>query len=206
MMNDVIFLRFRYGFYHTILIYHEALKYDVGVYFEANGHGTVVYSGKTKEAVRKIFEEGDQEQRKAASILLDIIDMTNETVGDALSDLFLVETALCARGINTKQWMQLYDDLPCQLMKLSVKDRNVVTTADADRQCTSPEGLQSRIDELVATVPSGRSFVRASGTEDVVRVYAEADTQENVQKLAVQVAQAVYDLAGGVGTRPTLPE
>ncbi|KAG7297440.1 hypothetical protein JYU34_019428, partial [Plutella xylostella] len=93
-------------------LHHEALKYDVGVYFEANGHGTVVYSGKTKEAVRKIFEEGDQEQRKAASILLDIIDMTNETVGDALSDLFLVETALCARGINTKQWMQLYDDLP----------------------------------------------------------------------------------------------
>ncbi|XP_048486536.1 phosphoacetylglucosamine mutase isoform X1 [Plutella xylostella] len=187
-------------------LHHEALKYDVGVYFEANGHGTVVYSGKTKEAVRKIFEEGDQEQRKAASILLDIIDMTNETVGDALSDLFLVETALCARGINTKQWMQLYDDLPCQLMKLSVKDRNVVTTADADQQSTSPEGLQSRIDELVANIPSGRSFVRASGTEDVVRVYAEADTQENVQKLAAQVAQAVYDLAGGVGTRPTLPE
>ncbi|CAH2215779.1 jg14081, partial [Pararge aegeria aegeria] len=57
-------------------------------------------------------------------------------------------------------------------------DRNAISTADAERQCTSPEGLQCRIDELVSKYTSGRSFVRPSGTEDVVRVYAEADTQE----------------------------
>ena len=25
-------------------LHHEALKYDVGVYFEANGHGTIIFS------------------------------------------------------------------------------------------------------------------------------------------------------------------
>ena len=47
-----------------------------------------------------------------------------------------------------------------------------------------------------------RSFVRPSGTEDVIRVYAEADTQEHTDNLALKVSQLVWDLAAGVGTRP----
>lgn len=43
---------------------------------------------------------------------------------------------------------------------------------------------------------------RPSGTEDVVRIYAEADTQTNADKLAVEVATAVYDIADGVGKKP----
>ncbi|CAK1594573.1 unnamed protein product [Parnassius mnemosyne] len=186
-------------------LHHAALSYDVGVYFEANGHGTVVYSELAKKNIRKIAEEGDAEQRKAASLLLNFIDMTNETVGDAISDLFLVETILCARGHNVRQWMKAYTDLPCRLLKVTVQDRNAISTADAERVCTSPEGLQTRINELVSRYKSGRSFVRPSGTEDVVRVYAEADTQESADKLAAEVAQAVFDLAGGVGERPKLP-
>ncbi|CAG5013922.1 unnamed protein product [Parnassius apollo] len=186
-------------------LHHAALSYDVGVYFEANGHGTVVYSELAKKTIRKIAEEGDVEQRKAASLLLNFIDMTNETVGDAISDLFLVETVLCARGHNVRQWMTAYTDLPCRQLKVTVQDRNAISTADAERVCTSPEGLQTRINELVSGYKSGRSFVRPSGTEDVVRVYAEADTQESADKLAAEVAQAVFDLAGGVGERPKLP-
>jgi phosphomannomutase len=51
----------------------------------------------------------------------------------------------------------------------------------------SPLGLQEGIDALVANQKQGRSFVRPSGTEDVVRVYAEADSQENADALAKAV-------------------
>lgn len=186
-------------------LHHAALSYDIGVYFEANGHGTVVYSDKAKKAITSIAQEGEPEQRKAAQLLLNFIDITNETVGDAISDLLLVETVLCARGHDARQWMSAYTDLPCRQLKVTVQDRNAISTTDAERQCTSPEGLQTRINELVATYTSGRSFVRPSGTEDVVRVYAEADTQQSADRLAAEVAQAVYDLAGGVGTRPEIP-
>lgn len=54
----------------------------------------------------------------------------------------------------------------------------MISTTDAERVCTAPEGLQERIDTLCANYANGRAFVRASGTEDVVRVYAEADTQQ----------------------------
>ncbi|KAL4719554.1 hypothetical protein ACJJTC_008078, partial [Scirpophaga incertulas] len=147
----------------------------------------------------------EQEQRKAAQLLLNFIDMTNETVGDAISDLFLIETVLCARGIDVKTWLAAYTDLSCRQLKVSVKDRNIISTTDAERKCTSPEGLQAKVDELVARYQCGRAFVRPSGTEDVVRVYAEADTQESADKLAAEVSQAVFDLGGGVGKRPELP-
>ena len=48
----------------------------------------------------------------------------------------------------------------------------------------------------------GRAFARPSGTEDAVRVYAEADTQAAADSLAREVAQLVFDKAGGVGNRP----
>ncbi|CAG9569247.1 unnamed protein product [Danaus chrysippus] len=179
-------------------LHHEALKYDIGIYFEANGHGTVVYSNEAKNTLKKIDEDGDAEQRKSAQILLDFINMTNETVGDAISDLFLVETVLCARGQNITGWETTYQDLPCRQLKVTVQDRNAIQTTDAERRCISPEGLQERIDELVCKVESGRAFVRPSGTEDIVRVYAEGDTQESADKLAEDVAQAVRELAGGV--------
>lgn len=58
-----------------------------------------------------------------------------------------------------------------------VADRRVIDTTDAERRAVTPPGLQEKIDELTKTFRSARAFVRPSGTEDVVRVYAEADTQ-----------------------------
>lgn len=58
-----------------------------------------------------------------------------------------------------------------------MSDRRVIDTADAERRAVSPAGLQESIDTLVQKYGQARSFVRPSGTEDVVRVYAEAETQ-----------------------------
>lgn len=44
--------------------------------------------------------------------------------------------------------------------------------------------------------------LRPSGTEDLVRIYAEADSQFHADKLAIEVATAVYDRANGVGKKP----
>ena len=59
-------------------------------------------------------------------------------------------------------------------------DRRVIDTTDAERKTTSPAGLQEAIDTLNRKYRLSRSFVRPSGTEDVVRVYAEAETRVSV--------------------------
>ena len=45
-------------------------------------------------------------------------------------------------------------------------------------------------------VRRGRSFVRPSGTEDVVRVYAEAATKQEADSLAQTVADIVKEMLG----------
>jgi phosphoacetylglucosamine mutase len=55
---------------------------------------------------------------------------------------------------------------------------------------------------LAGKYKGGRAFVRPSGTEDVVRVYAEALSQQSADALAQAVCVLVYHLAGGVGPEP----
>ena len=71
---------------------------------------------------------------------------------------------------------------------MEVKDRNLFKTTDAERKLVEPQGLQEQIDALVSKVHDGRSFARASGTEDAVRVYAEAATRGEADDLASKVA------------------
>jgi phosphoacetylglucosamine mutase len=117
--------------------------------------------------------------------------------------MLIVEASLAKKRWDLTPWDACYRDLPNRQRKVQVKDRTVIATTDAETRTTSPDGLQAEIDTLVANVKKGRSFVRPSGTEDVVRVYAEAETQEEADSLATAVAGKVFDLAGGVGTRPT---
>ena len=84
--------------------------------------------------------------------------------------------------------MAEYEDLPNRLAKVSVKDRTLVKTADdSEMVCVAPLGLQTTIDNLCAQFANSRAFVRPSGTEDVVRVYAEAETEKDVETLMKQV-------------------
>ncbi|KIK94072.1 hypothetical protein PAXRUDRAFT_828354 [Paxillus rubicundulus Ve08.2h10] len=177
-------------------LHHAAAeKYDIGVYFEANGHGTVLFSPSAQRAIDS-HKPSTSAHSDALNRLKDVIDVINQTVGDALSDMLLVEVALHHMSYTVEAWNRLYSDLPNRLVKVKVGDRNAFTTEDAERRLVQPPGLQEKIDQLVRE-KRGRSFVRPSGTEDVVRVYAEAPETDQAIDLALRVAGIVYDEAGG---------
>jgi len=167
-------------------LHHKAMDYDIGVYFEANGHGTVVFS---ESAITLIREKGGEK-------LCTMMDVINQTVGDAISDLLVVECVLADKGWDCEQWYGCYTDLPNRLGKVGVRDRTLVTTTDAERKVVTPEGMQERIDKIVADYNKGRSFVRPSGTEDCVRVYSEADTREGADLLNKRVSEMVVEMIG----------
>jgi phosphoacetylglucosamine mutase len=85
---------------------------------------------------------------------------------------------------------------------VKVKDRAVIITTPDETRVASPSSLQEAIDTEVGKYKGGRAFVRPSGTEDVVRVYAEASSQQSADALAQAVCVLVYHLAGGVGPEP----
>lgn len=176
-------------------LHHAAAeRYDIGVYFEANGHGTVLFSSS---AQRKIASHKPTTAAQAAALdrLKDVIEVINQTVGDALSDMLLVEVALYHMSYSVETWDTLYSDLPNRLVKVKVEDRNAFVTEDAERRLVRPLGLQAKIDQLVQRT-GGRSFVRPSGTEDVVRVYAEAqETDEAIGKRSAPNTRSMTNLA-----------
>ena len=194
-------------------LHPEAERFDVGVYFEANGHGTAVFSddalARIREAAAKTnakAKEGEKNAADAAAALDELVALTeaiNPAVGDALSGILVVEAVLRAKGWDLARWNAMYADLPSKQVKVTVADRSVIATTDAERRATTPAGLQPAIDAAVAAAgPRARAFARPSGTEDVVRVYAEAETVEMTEALARNVARAVYEHAGGTGEKP----
>lgn len=176
-------------------LHAAAHKFDVGVYFEANGHGTVLFSREAREKLGKASESNSNPSAAAAAKkLLALSRVLNQAVGDALSGILLVEGALRLTGLTMQTWAGLYLDLPSRMLKVEVPDRTAVVPNASETKVLKPQELQPLIDDSVAAVPSGRAFVRPSGTEDVVRVYAEAATQEAANQLAACVSEHVISL------------
>ncbi|RHZ12656.1 hypothetical protein DYB31_008621, partial [Aphanomyces astaci] len=185
--------------------HHKAMEFDIGIYFEANGHGTVMVKDHVIDRLQKLETAVDDPKKKAAvSQILAAYQLINQAVGDALSDLLFVEVLLLQQNWTIQHWNAIYSDLPSRQTKVQIADRALVKTTDDETACLAPEALKDAVDALVAAAgPRARAFVRPSGTEDAVRVYAEAQTEAAANDLALRVAQAVHAHAAGVGDAPT---
>lgn len=163
-------------------LHKKVVEYDVGVYFEANGHGTIWISPKAR---RMIDERGDSDLKRFLAVI-------NSFTGDAISDILAVEIILRHYGWSIEDWYRIYEDRPSRLMAEKVSNRCLYKTANAGRTLIEPVGIQEEIDLIVSKyMPKARCFVRPSGTEDIVRIYSEAETQELSDHLAEEVRQKI---------------
>jgi len=192
-------------------LHPAAIKFDIGVYFEANGHGTVLFGSNFYTFLQ---EANPKTQRQVVALKrLQILPrLINQSVGDALSDLLLVDAILFLSDDNfsqnphittewMKQWHKLYVDMPSRQLKVAVSDRSIIKTNHNETRVIYPIELQSKLDLLINEFMSSnnqnkqpRCFVRPSGTEDVVRVYAEALSKHDCNSLAEKAAQIVRDV------------
>ncbi|KRX14757.1 Phosphoacetylglucosamine mutase [Trichinella nelsoni] len=177
-------------------LHKEAKKFDIGIYFEANGHGTVLFSERMVDELQKHLEPISAECAEARRTLSNLVHLINQANGDAMTNLLLAETILQHRDWNIEKWDEMFVDYPCRQLKIKVSNRFAVKTADCDRICVAPSGLWERITELGKKYSYSRAFIRPSGTEDVVRVYAEAGKQEDADDLAALIGKAVQEFVG----------
>jgi phosphoacetylglucosamine mutase len=154
-------------------LHHEAKNYDIGIYFEANGHGTV------------LFKQGLPMNPQMTSISC----LLSQYTGDAIGNMLFVETIL--RSYDFKEWIVMYHDLHTKQVKIAT-DKHAFTTVNFGRTCIKPIGLQESIDDIIGKYPNARAFVRPSGTEDIVRIYAECSNFEDIEALAAEVSNAIY--------------
>eukprot|EP00762_Andalucia_godoyi_P007361 ANDGO_01562.mRNA.1 Phosphoacetylglucosamine mutase len=160
-------------------LHHEAAHADVGIYFEANGHGTVLFSPKVVFSLSK--------ESQALHRLL------HPTVGCAIRDMLAVLCALPMVDLTFEKLADLYSDMPSKMTKIIVKNRNVFVPNSDETRLVEPAPVQAEIDRICALYASksARSFVRPSGTEDCVRLYAEAADAETVSTVIQLVTLAL---------------
>lgn len=158
-------------------LHHASKKYDIGVYFEANGHGTVLFSDKSKNALK----DNDA-----------VCQLFSQYTGDALGNLLMVDVML--QKITFEQWIDMYTNLPCKQMKFKA-NRAAFETTNADMVCVRPHGLQDVINNTVSRYEKCRAFVRPSGTEDVVRIYVESEHKDDVDKVTEVIMHSLQTWA-----------
>lgn len=149
-------------------LHHKAQQYDIGVYFEANGHGTVLFS--------RTFLD----QNKHNVALHAMSRLLSQHTGDALGDMLCIEAIL--RQYGFKNWINMYQELFSKQLKFAA-DRSAFETIEYGTRCIKPSGLQTDIDEVTRMYKQGRAFVRPSGTEAIVRLYAESESNASLTEL-----------------------
>ncbi|KAL7579883.1 hypothetical protein ACA910_004892 [Epithemia clementina (nom. ined.)] len=196
--------------------------FDIGVYFEANGHGTVLFGSNfyaamnaAQQAVVFAHEKGPCEPSTYTALqrLSLLPSLVNQAVGDALSDLLLVDAILFLKGWTLSDWHgNQYKDYPSRQIKVCVADRTIIKTNENETKCLAPAMVQGELDQAIQQIikDSGsanavaRTFIRPSGTEDVVRIYAEASTRAEADRLAAMAAAIVHRFCDGVGDLPKI--
>ncbi|GMH91323.1 hypothetical protein TrVE_jg6810 [Triparma verrucosa] len=164
---------------------HEAAsKFDVGVYFEANGHGSVVFSPYVLKLLT--FDYKDERLKAEVKILKNIVKLCNEYVGCAVADMLLCLVAVDEIGWDGVE--EFYADLVSSTTKFFVADKNLVECNGDETKVLQPKGMQEELDEAMREVGGGgRCFVRKSNTEDCVRIYAEGEDDKVVRLLEDKV-------------------
>ena len=128
-------------------LHEKAAEFDVGIYFEANGHGTILFSEDYVTLLvdkRKGLSEGSDECN-TVSRLVAVSNLINQAVGDAISGLLLVEVVLRHMGWSVQKWNELYKDLPSRQVKVEVPDRTAVVTTSEETEALRPLGIQDAI-------------------------------------------------------------
>lgn len=136
----------------------EAKKFDIGIYYESNGHGSVL--------VNKHY--GIPE-------LMVISRLFNSIVGDAIANLIGVLYILKEMGINAKDFYKLFTIRHSETVKVKVHDKNRYVVSKNQTILVSPVDTVRDIEHIMSQekFKGCRAFVRPSGTEDILRLYVE---------------------------------
>jgi phosphoacetylglucosamine mutase len=102
---------------------------------------------------------------------VNICKLSNPSVGDAICVFLLFELALFYLKKNYADTLAFYRDLESLTSKIAVNYKEKLRVNDIEDKVLEPEGLQARIEEIIEKHKGKKAFLRASGTENVLRLH-----------------------------------
>ncbi|GAB6138779.1 phosphoglucosamine mutase [Halanaerobaculum tunisiense] len=111
-----------------------------------------------------------------------IIFLDYNTTGDGLLTALQLIDVVQKTGESLSKLRQQMEELPQLLVNVEVESKD----------WEDNEAIQAAISEVEATLAEqGRVFVRASGTEPVIRIMVEGSDQDQLEELAAEIAEVV---------------
>lgn len=141
-----------------------AKQYDVGIYFESNGHGSVIINN-----FHNIHE-------------LNIIgEIFNKLIGDSIANLLGISYILNKLNLQNNDFYNMINRKESQNIKVHVKDKDIYVTNYDQTELLNPIDIAFNIQNILSMKQfiGCRAFVRPSGTEDVLRLYVENNSLNN---------------------------
>jgi phosphoacetylglucosamine mutase len=157
-------------------LHQAAHSFDIGVYFEANGHGTVLFK---------------KDVCKGQHTMQHLMPLLSQVTGDAIGNMLAIEYIL-RTNTSFDDWNKLYVDYYTKQEKIYT-DKNRFETCDYGRLCVKPSGLQKEIDTIVELYKTSntRAFIRPSGTEELVRLYIESKDRNCLSDVSDKIKYAI---------------
>lgn len=112
-----------------------------------------------------------------------IIFLEHTTTGDGIITALQLMNVIRANGKPLSELAKVMERLPQVLINVSVRD--IKRLKDADKVWSAVDSVQKKLDGR------GRILVRPSGTEPLVRVMVESDSQEEANVMAQEVAGVI---------------
>jgi len=118
-----------------------------------------------------------------------IINLDLTTTGDGIISALQVVEAMLSAGKSLSELKQAMPKYPQRI-------KNVTLTKTVD--LTRHEGINGAVRDIESTLGgSGRVVLRRSGTEPLIRILVEGENEEQLEKLATQLADKVSEVTEG---------
>ena len=132
-------------------LHHEAKKFDIAIYFESNGHGTILFDENIINNFYKTLELNngiDPSIKLTILEILQVYNLINQHVGDAITNLLLLIGIMIKTGLSIHD-LDRYNNLPNRQVKLKVNNEDDYKTNHNDTRLLSHNELQNEIDRII---------------------------------------------------------
>lgn len=160
------------------------------MYFESSGHGSLYVSPSSLPALEAIPVKSP-----SVELLLCLFQLSNNNPkGDAFRNYLVFELCQCYLGLSNGQLCSNYKTFNKVSVKVPAKQKHQMVITKDEKTVLSPEGVARVVHRLKTENADCEVIVRASATEDVVRI--------NVQSLRpreelLSIAQAIEEAVRG---------
>ena len=154
-----------------------ANKLDIAILTEPNGHASIRFSENAREKLKKA--EGN-----VGKFFNDFFEIHTQS-GDFMGIFLVANLFMRLTKLSLPKVAELFNEKVKRTIKLPVKCKSAVKMDEMTGKHSNPIDLQGFLDNLMAKYQKEalRVFVRASGTEDIIRVHFETNCTKVIEQV-----------------------